>query len=210
MADFVTEIARGEPAILVGTQLLAKGHHFPDVTLVAMLDMDSGFYSTDFRATERVGQMIVQVAGRAGRAEKPGHVIIQTSIANNPYMAALLDQNFADFSARILQERERYQLPPFSYHCLIRAEAIERSAPMAFLTDLKNRASAPLEFCQISGPFPAIMERRAGRYRAQLLISSSARSNLHRTINSIIKAADDSQLKRKVRWSLDVDPVDLY
>jgi len=205
----MAEVKKGGPAILVGTQLLAKGHHFPDVTLVAIVDMDSGFYSADYRAPERMGQLILQVGGRAGRAQKPGLVTIQTHFPEQSIFRTLIEDGYGTFADKLLAERADHELPPFCYHALIRAEASERSLPMRFLEGVYEK-SAQSPSVTLLGPVPSSMERRAGKFRAQLLLASRSRKLLQQGLDASILAGEDSPLSRKVRWSVDVDPVDLF
>ncbi|MEX1237056.1 MAG: primosomal protein N', partial [Pseudomonadales bacterium] len=209
MDRFRAEIQKGEPVILVGTQLLAKGHHFPDVTLVAIVDMDAGFYSANYKASERMGQLILQVGGRAGRANKPGVVVIQTHLPDQPIFRQLIEEGYERFADRLLQERKTYELPPFHHHALIRAEATTRQAPMNFLQSIAENVN-PATSVSVLGPIPASMERKAGKYRAHLLISSDARTSLKHMLAHCIELAETSPSTRKVRWSVDVDPVDLF
>ena len=209
MADFLDTIGQGEPALLVGTQMLAKGHHFPDVTLVVMLDMDGGFFSTDFRAIEKTAQMVLQVAGRSGRADKPGQVVLQTRISNNPYFQHLMRGNYEKFADQLLSERQQYNLPPYSYQSLIRAESVQQQDPQQFLASIRQQLSST-QLGDIFGPVPAIMERRAGRFRAQLLLTAPTRGQLHNLAAQAVSIASNHSAARRVRWSIDVDPVDLY
>ena len=205
------EIQQGTTNIILGTQMLAKGHHFPNVTLVALLDVDSGLFSVDFHAPEKLAQLIIQVSGRAGRAEKKGKVILQTRQPDHPLLNTLIKQGYNKFAQTALQERKAASLPPFSYQALLRVLAVDQDAPMVFLKQL--RASIPTEFkghTEILGPVPAPMERRAGRYRYQMLFQSTKRHNLHDLLDWLIPEIEKSKEARKVRWSLDVDPVDLY
>lgn len=203
-------IGRGDPCILVGTQMLAKGHHFPAVTLVAVLDADSGLFSADFRSSERLAQQILQVAGRAGRAERPGRVLIQTHEPNHPLWETLLRQDYAAFAAAALDERRQTGLPPFSHLALLRAEAPDRATVWAFL----ERTAACLDGEQpqvaVLGPVAALRERLAGRYRAQLLLQSPTRPPLHALLRNRLAEVEALPESRRVRWSLDVDPIDLY
>ncbi|GAB7530936.1 primosomal protein N' [Pseudomonas sp. 3A(2025)] len=215
MNQLFATIQRGQPCILVGTQMLAKGHHFPRVTLVSILDADGGLFSGDFRASERMAQLIVQVAGRAGRAEEPGKVIIQTHLADHPLLIQLTEQGYFAFAEQALSERRAAGLPPFAHLALLRAEAHKPGQAEQFLDEACAEAEILLE--QISpggiellGPVPAPMERRAGRYRAQLLLQANARAPLHRLLGAWLLVLEQLPSGRQVRWSLDVDPVDLY
>lgn len=215
MNELLSTIHKGEPCILVGTQMLAKGHHFPRVTLVAILDADSGLFSADFRASERMAQLIVQVAGRAGRAEQAGRVIIQSHLADHPLLVQLTEQGYFAFAEQALAERLQAGLPPHTHLALLRAEANRMEQAEGFLDEacalaesmLANDGGEPIE---LLGPVPAPMERRAGRYRAQLLLLSQRRAPLHRLLNSWTVALETLPGSRSVRWSLDVDPIDLF
>ncbi|WP_010488527.1 primosomal protein N' [Pseudomonas sp. S9] len=215
MTKLFNTIQKGEPCILVGTQMLAKGHHFPRVTLVAILDADGGLFSADFRASERMAQLIVQVAGRAGRAEEPGKVIIQSHLADHPLLVQLTEQGYFAFAEQALSERRSAGLPPFTHLALLRAEAHKPGQAEGFLDQACTEAELQLEELQLSGiellgPVPAPMERRAGRYRAQLLIQSNARAPLHRLLHSWLNALEQMPSGRAVRWSLDGYPIDLF
>ncbi|MCW8918759.1 MAG: primosomal protein N' [Gammaproteobacteria bacterium] len=210
--DKLLEQIHGESGqLLIGTQMLAKGHHFPNVTLVGILDADQGLFSVDFRAAERMAQLIIQVAGRAGRAERPGEVLIQTHVPDHPLLKLLVEKDYAHFALATLQERRAAELPPFFHFALLRAEALERQAPLAFLEAARHCAEQlGHDGVWLLGPIPAPMERRAGRSRAQLLLQAEQRADLHRLLNSWAVALEGIKEGRKVRWSLDVDPVELY
>lgn len=215
MKQMLERIHSGEPCLLVGTQMLAKGHHFPDVTLVAILDADGGLFSADFRGPERMAQQAIQVAGRAGRADKPGQVIIQTHMAEHPLMQDLIDQDYARFAARELAARQSAGLPPFSFSALLRAEANTTEQTNLFLdraVELAEQllASHPIQSVELLGPVPSPMERRAGRYRAQLLLLAEQRSALHQLLHMLLLALEQEPLTRRVRWSIDVDPMDMF
>lgn len=215
MEALLTTINRGEPCLLVGTQMLAKGHHFPRVTLVAILDADGGLFSADFRASERMAQLIVQVAGRAGRAEEPGKVIIQTHLADHPLLVQLTEQGYFAFADQALSERRAAGLPPFSHLALLRAEAHKPGQAEEFLDQACTEAERLVEKLgltgiELLGPVPAPMERRAGRFRAQLLLQASTRAALHRLMNSWTADVEQLPGSRTVRWSLDIDPIDLF
>ena len=205
----VEELQSGVPTILVGTQMLAKGHHFPDVTLVAMLDIDSGFYSSDFKSLEKTGQLILQVGGRSGRAAKPGTVILQSQFTDHPLLQSLIKEGYTAFSNAILSDRKANQLPPFSFHGLIRAESMQKKVAMDFLEEIASNTT-PTSLVEVLGPIPALMEKRAGRYRSQLLIESQSRSALHQAVSQLVQTAERSKLMNRVRWSVDIDPVELF
>ena len=215
MEQLLGVINRGEPCLLVGTQMLAKGHHFPRVTLVAILDADGGLFSADFRASERMAQLIVQVAGRAGRAEEPGKVIIQTHLADHPLLVQLTEQGYFAFADQALSERRAAGLPPFSHLALLRAEAQKPGQAEDFLDQACSEAEQllmelGLSGIELLGPVPAPMERRAGRFRAQLLLQGSARAPLHRLMHAWLPRVEQLPGSRSVRWSLDIDPIDLF
>ncbi|QKE64740.1 primosomal protein N' [Aquipseudomonas campi] len=215
MDKLFSTITRGEPCILVGTQMLAKGHHFPRVTLVAILDADGGLYSADFRASERMAQLIVQVAGRAGRAEEPGKVIIQSHLADHPLLVQLTEQGYPAFAEQALSERRGAGLPPFAHLALLRAEAHKPGQAEGFLDEACSYAEQlqqelRLPAIELLGPVPAPMERRAGRHRAQLLLQSSSRVPLHKLLAAWLPILEAMPGGRAVRWSLDIDPIDLF
>ncbi|MCG6866452.1 MAG: primosomal protein N' [Thiogranum sp.] len=201
----------GQARILLGTQMLAKGHHFPGVTLVAILDADQGLFSTDFRASERMAQMIIQVAGRAGRSDKPGEVLIQTHHPDHPLLLQLVAEGYPAFATAALQERREAMLPPYASMALLRAEAAAAQHPRTFLEEACALAeSLRDDSVQLWGPVTAPMERRAGRYRAQLLVQTAQRAALQRLLTAWIPCLDSLKAARRVRWSIDVDPMDTY
>jgi primosomal protein N' (replication factor Y) len=202
-------LADGRPAILVGTQMLAKGHDLPNLTLVAITSIDEGLHSQDFRANERLAQLIVQVAGRAGRAGKPGRVLLQTHHPEHPLLQTLLHHGYSATCEAMLAERHALQLPPFAYQALLRADATRRAHVDAFLgAALAALGETPA--LRITGPFPAPMALRAGRHRGQLLLEADARGPLHAVLRPWREALGALEGARRVRWSIDVDPVDLY
>jgi primosomal protein N' (replication factor Y) len=205
------QIRDGEARVLIGTQMVAKGHHFPDVTLVGIVDADGGLFSADFRSTERMAQLIVQVAGRAGRAEKPGEVLIQTHHPDHPLLQRLTAHDYNGFASAALEERRITALPPFTFLALLRAEAMESSAAHTFLEAAKAAAeSQSMDSVELWGPVAAPMERRAGRYRAQLLLQAKRRPDLHRLLSGWAPALETMKEAKRVRWSLDVDPMEMY
>lgn len=203
------------PGILIGTQMLAKGHDLPNLTLVAVVGIDEGLFSADFRAGEKLAQLLIQVSGRAGRAEKPGEVWLQTHHPEHPLLQTLIHGGYHAFAEQELAQREAAGFPPFGHLALLRAEAKHADAPMMFLREAKQAfADADQTITDqtiaIHGPLPAPMPKRAGMHRAQLLVSSNERRQLHRLLDSALPVLYASPEARKVRWSLDVDPVDLY
>ncbi len=203
-------IHNGQNRILIGTQMLAKGHHFPDVTLVAILDADGGLFSADFRAGERMVQLLTQVAGRAGRAERLGEVLIQTHNPAHPLLTQLTQQNYFNLAQTLLRERMSAQLPPSAHLALFRAEAIAKQHPLDFLKQLSALAQKlKVKDLQLLGPIPSVMERRAGRYRAQLLLQATERAPLHQLLKKLVLQIETIPLVRRVRWSLDVDPLEM-
>ena len=202
-------IRNGEYRLLLGTQMLAKGHHFPDVTLVGILDVDQGLYGADYRSAERMAQLIVQVAGRAGRAEKPGRVVIQTRHPEHPLLHKLLRSGFAAFAEEALRERRESELPPYSFQALLRAEAQRQDAPLEFLQQAVQAAASPAEV-ELWGPVPAPMERRAGRYRTHLLLQAKSRSVLQSFLAGWVPRLPALKSAQRVRWSIDVDPQEMF
>ena len=215
MDALLTQIGSGEPCIMIGTQMLAKGHHFPRVILVAILNADGGLFSADFRASEKMAQLIVQVAGRAGRASDLGRVIIQSALADHPLLVQLSEQGYFAFAEQALSERRATALPPFSHLALLRADALKPELADAFLEDAYSIAEQLLEQLKIEGvellgPIASPMERRAGRYRAQLLIQANSRAPLHRLLTPLCNNLESLPSARQSRWSMDVDPIDLF
>lgn len=197
------------PAILVGTQMLAKGHDLPNLTLVAIVGVDEGLLSIDFRASERLAQLVVQVAGRAGRARKPGRVLLQTHHPDHLLLRSLLANGYGFAAKQLLAERKQAGLPPYGHQVLLRAEAHQRPVVDAFLSEARDALPDVAEW-QISGPMQAPMPLRAGRHRGQLLIESATRRHLHTALRPWWIQLSQLPSARKVRWSIDVDPVDLY
>ncbi len=202
---------RGSARILIGTQMLAKGHDFPNITLVGVLDTDQGLYSSDFRASEDLAQLITQVAGRAGRADKPGEVLIQTHHPDHPLLQILLHQGYDGFAHAALAEREQAGLPPYRHLALLRCEAIRPEAGMAFMASAHELFTTYAgDDIEVFGPLPAPMEKRAGRYRMQLILQSRQRKALHQALQPWVQSLSQLKTGNRVRWSIDVDPYDTY
>ena len=210
LADVLDKVRKGEIDILVGTQMLAKGHDYPNLTLVGVLDSDSALFSADFRAAERLFAQLVQVSGRAGRAERPGEVLIQTDFPGHALYAAVARQDFARFAADALDERRLAGFPPYSHLALLRAESKKAGEAGDFLK-LAARVAKKLvargtgEPIEVFDPVPAPLERKAGFERAQLLVRAKSRSALQPFLQAW-KGELAAKGARSVRWSLDVDP----
>lgn len=197
-----------ERLLLVGTQMLAKGHDFPNLTLVVILDVDAALLSSEYHALERFGQLLTQVAGRSGRSDKPGHVILQTTQPQHPMLLTLLQSGYLAFARQLIEERKRWQFPPFSYQALIRAEASDMEQALQHLEQL--RAALPEQIgVSIMGPVPAPLEKRAERYRAQLLIQTETRNLRHACLNYLTAQEKNILNQKSIRWSIDIDPVEL-
>jgi primosomal protein N' (replication factor Y) len=158
---------------------------------------------------EKTGQLILQVGGRSGREAKAGKVIIQTQFADQPILRQLITEGYTSFMSTVLSDRRANQLPPFCFHCLIRAESPQKQIAMDFLEDIA-REPWPDNSVELLGPVAPTMEKRKGKYRAQLLLSSQSRKLLHRAVAAKIVVAESSKLSKRVRWSVDVDPIDLF
>jgi primosomal protein N' (replication factor Y) len=199
-------IRRGEGDILVGTQLLAKGHDFPNLTFVGVLNADTGLLSTDYRSAERLYAVISQVAGRAGRREQPGEVLVQTRYPDHPLFAALASHDFAGFAESQLAERKNAGFPPYVFEAALRAETPQLERTMAFLRDARALAVAP-EGVRVFDPVPHVITRRSGFERAQLVIQSDSRAPLQAYLTALSARLFESS-PRGVRWHLDVDPIE--
>jgi len=206
LAKLLQEVTDKKHQLLVGTQMLAKGHHFPDVTLVAVLDVDGALFSFDFRASEQMAQLLIQVAGRAGRASKPGKVLVQSNFVDHPLLQDLVHNGYHHFAHQALIERKQALLPPFTFQALLRADANYPSYPEKFLRALTQQR---LEGCEFAGPVPAAMEKKAGKFRYHLIIQAKSRKDLHRAILQLLMQIPNNEWQGKVRWSLDIDPIDL-
>ncbi len=208
-------VHNGEPCILVGTQMLAKGHHFPKVTLVITVNVDGGFFSADFRAMEKTAQIILQVAGRAGREKDSGQVFLQTEFADHPLLHLLSEENYHALALALLEERKQQRLPPYSFQVLLRADSHQPKEAEQFLhrvRELFNWHVQNLNLPNINllGPLPSPMELRAGRFRSQLWISCGNRKMLHYFIEQSLAGVYEIKGFHKVRWSLDIDPTDNF
>jgi primosomal protein N' (replication factor Y) len=206
----LAEVRGGQPCLLVGTQMLAKGHHLPHVTLVVVVNADAGLYASDFRALEQTTQLLIQVAGRAGRASHPGRVLVQTLHGDDPHLRLLAERGYAALADQLLEERRAAGLPPFRFLALLRMESPREEDVSA----LGDRAAETLRHwiaekgmaVDCLGPVPAPMERRQNRYHLQLMLAADRRSRLHDAVARLIAWLEAAPESRRVRWSLDIDP----
>ena len=211
LEGYLADIQQGKSQILIGTQMLAKGHHFPNVTLVALVNVDSALFSLDFRAEERLAQLYMQVAGRAGRGAQQGEVLLQTHYPEHPLLQSLLQQGYNQFALNALVLRKAMGLPPFSSQALFKAQSRHSEDAehlltqfAAYLQQVKRDMAPEL---QILGPMPAPFSKKAGQYRWQLLLQHPSRATLHQVLTAFER--DQADQATKVRWILDVDPLDL-
>ena len=203
----LAQISSGEAQLIVGTQMLAKGHHFPRLTLVVVLDTDNGFYNQDFRALEGLGQLLTQVVGRAGRAEFPGQALIQTHLPDHPLLNELIQKGYDPFTQSLLTMRQQAALPPYSFLAVIRAEGNNPARVLQFLHAIKTQLQATS--IQVLGPAPAPLARKASQHRMQLLIKSSSRIQRTRALQQVRDGLGENKISSNIRWNIDVDPMDL-
>jgi primosomal protein N' (replication factor Y) (superfamily II helicase) len=212
-ATVMEPVNAGKPCILVGTQMLAKGHHLPNVTLVIVVNADAGLFSADFRGLERTAQLLLQVTGRAGRGDKPGRAVIQTEFAEHPSLHLLCEENYHALALAIMQERQHTALPPYGFQALLRADAVNAAEAEHLLhliqqDALRLQRELGLHVVAVVGPMAAPMQLRAGRFRFQLWFNSSQRKALHQLLKQLLPLIHQHRGFHKVRWSLDVDPLD--
>ncbi|MBE9547973.1 MAG: primosomal protein N' [Proteobacteria bacterium] len=212
-ADILAQVGEGKACILVGTQMLAKGHHLPRVSLAVILNIDQSLFSTDFRAIEKLAQLLTQVAGRSGRGEDKGLVVLQTYHPQHAQLQQLISSGYLSLADTLLEERRQAGLPPYSYQAIVRAESSHQGELVQALSRLAGNAEAIMDGCvtniQVLGPMPALQARRAGRYRMNLLFQADTRALLHWLVGQV--AADIGHLPgtRKIRWAIDIDPQEL-
>lgn len=209
MQNLLDQIHTQKKAILLGTQMLAKGHHFPQVTLVGIVDADGGLFSADFRAAEQMGQLLMQVAGRAGRAEKAGTVVIQTRHPEHFLLQTLIQKGYQTFAQTLLSERETAVLPPFSYFAVFRAEAYAEKNASNFLAAIKEMLPESLNALTVLGPVPALLAKRKGLHCQHLLVKTNKRSVLQNALKNILHKLEGLAASHSVKWVLDVDPVEV-
>ena len=210
MDNYLHEIKKGEPMILLGTQLLAKGHHFPNVTLVGILDADSGLFSADFRGSERVAQLMTQVSGRAGRDKKPGRVVLQSYCPDHPQIEEIISGSYEKFAKKLLEDRKASKVPPFAFQAKLYAESPKSLVSRDFIRGLLKKTPLSENLrkdIRMVGPLPALMEKKSGVYRWELSIFSKSRSKLHKSLDILQSKLYDPKTTKQVRWSIDVDPL---
>ncbi len=211
LEQYLADIHLGGARILIGTQMLAKGHHFPNVTLVGLIDIDSALFSADFRAAEHFAQLYTQVAGRAGRASKAGEVLLQTHHPEHPLLRILMNKGYHEYALQDLSERQSAFLPPFTYHALFRAEDYKSEQAHAFLQHIRE-LFAEVEQEQstlwVMGPVTALQAKISGRYRWQLLIQHPSRHYLQQLLQRLVEKITALPLAKKIKWSLDIDPIE--
>ena len=209
LRDMLARINEREVDVIIGTQMLAKGLDFAAVTLVGVVDTDSRLFSLDFRAEERLAQLLIQVAGRAGRAAAPGRVLVQTHQPHHPVLRQIIDQGYDVYAARALGERRAAGLPPYSAMAVIRADAAAPATALAYLAAARAHLLAHAEGeLDLSYPLPALMERRGGRYRALMVVRAAQRLEIGRLFAAQIVALETLARRARVRWAIDVDPQD--
>jgi len=209
MQNLLDQIAAQPKAILLGTQMLAKGHHFPNVTLVGVIDADSGLFSADFRAAEQMGQLLMQVSGRAGRAEKKGMVAIQTRHPDHPLLQTLINEGYQAYAENLLNERKQSVLPPFSYFAVFRAESYTEEKVNQFLVMVKEMLPASMDSLTVLGPVAAVISRKKGFHCQHLLVKTNKRSVLQDSLKNILQQLESLAASHSVKWVLDVDPIEV-
>ncbi|STO64102.1 primosome assembly protein PriA [Haemophilus parahaemolyticus] len=210
----LNEIREGKSQILIGTQMLAKGHHFPNVTLVAIINVDSALFSTDFRAEERLAQLYLQVSGRAGRAEKQGEVVLQTHYPDHPLLKSLVEKGYEAFAGEALKMRQLMMLPPFSSQVLFKATSKNSEQAVQFLQELANffaqkANDLALQGLQIRLPFSAPLAKKAGYYRWLLLIQHPSRMALQKLLNMFDAEKEQMTVPSSIKLTMDIDPQDI-
>ncbi len=204
------DIHAGKHEIIIGTQMLSKGHDFPGVTLVGVLNIDQGLYSTDFRATERLAQLLIQVAGRAGRTNKQGKVLLQTYQPEHPLLNCLLQQGYTEFSRQALELRKSCFLPPYTHMVVVRARAHQQNLTQQFLVNFKNKVTQNnIPNLNLLGPIPSLIERKAGMYQNQVIIMAANRGIIQQHLNTWTQMIQQHSLSKRVRWDIEVDPLEM-
>lgn len=211
MQELVDKVNQCEPCILLGTQMLTKGHHFPGVALVAIIDTDAMLFSADFRGEERMAQLLTQVAGRAGRAGAPGRVILQTHYPDHPVLLAMLTQDYAERARDLLNNRQATGMPPIGQLLLLRTDCDDAQYGETFLRDLRDQTTRQLPpGASLIGPLPSPMQRRAGKFRSQLLLMAPDRRAAQAAATLLVENAEGLPARHGLKWSIDIDPQDVF
>lgn len=203
-------VAAGEHQLLIGTQMLAKGHHFPDLTLTVIVNLDSALYSADFRAIERMAQILVQVAGRAGRAEKKGQVILQSHFPDHPYLQSLIQHGYPALQSQLLDERQKMRLPPYIFWAFIRLEGLQlhkvQQASEQINQLFQQNVMQHYDAVELFAAMPAPQAKRAGKYRYLIVFQSAKRSMLNAAMQQLVASLESNSFTNSVRWTIDIDP----
>ncbi len=207
----LSEVRAGLPCIMVGTQLLSKGHHLPGVILTGIVNVDQRLYSIDFRSMEKLGQLVTQVSGRAGRGKSPGKVVLQTYHPNHPQILKLLKKGYRNFALELLKERKAAELPPYRFFAAVNAASRQAALPLVFLSTVRNllKELAGTQDFEMRGPVPAFMEKKAGRHRAQLLLIGQHRSELNCYLRQAVAHIRKMKKNKDLHWHIDVDPMEM-
>ncbi|MCU4677606.1 primosomal protein N' [Catenovulum sp. 2E275] len=209
----LSAITQGEHQIMIGTQMLAKGHHFPNLTLTVVVNIDSALYSSDFRAVEKMAQLLVQVGGRAGREEKPGQVILQTHFPEHEYLQTLIHKGYPALQQKLLAEREAMHLPPFYFWAILRLESVKQDKIIEITEIIEQLFSQQIQphyqNVELLASMPAPQEKRAGKYRYLMIFQTNKRSMLNAAMQQLIMSLEQNSFSQQVRWTLDIDPQEL-
>jgi primosomal protein N' (replication factor Y) (superfamily II helicase) len=211
MQTLVTQLNTGDPCIVLGTQMLTKGHHFPGISLVAVIDADAALFSSDFRGEERMVQLLTQVAGRAGRAAVVGEVIIQTHYPDHPILHSILSDSYATQAQTILGKRQAVGMPPVGFLAMFRTDAADAQMGERFLQQLRRRAEPKLpRETRLIGPLPSPMQRRAGKFRSQMMLTATSRKSAQIAARHLVGIAQTLPTPGGIKWTIDVDPQDVF
>ncbi len=210
MQQLASDLDGGGPAVLLGTQMLSKGHHFPGVSLVAIVDADGLLFSSDFRGEERMAQLLTQVAGRAGREGLPGRVLLQSHHPDHPLLQDLLRRDYSELARDLLRQRRDAGLPPAGQLVMLRTDCADPQLAEQFLQELRRLLQPDLPTgCRLLGPLPAAMQRRAGKFRFQLLLSAAHRGAALAASARAVELAQTLPTRRGLNWTIDIDPQEL-
>ena len=200
----------GKAQILLGTQMLAKGHDFPNLSMVAIINADQGMFGSDFRSSERFAQTFIQVSGRAGRRKTVGEVFLQTYNPNNPLLKTIISQDYNAFFSKAILDRKVPLWPPYAYLAALHAQSTQKKPVFNFLNAIeKTGKDTNLGNTKLLGPIPSPIEKKGGKFRGQLLLLNRNRKDLHKFLDKLCCIIQNTKNASKVKWSLDVDPIDL-